>query len=42
MTIKVSKCVYKSDDYSVPVTDTPVCYPVAAFLEKTLSNQDEV
>lgn len=42
MTIKVSKCVYKSDDYSVPVTDTPVCYPVAAFLEKTLSNQDKV
>ena len=42
MTIKVSKCIYKSDDYSVPVADRPVSYPVAAFLEKTLSAEDDV
>lgn len=42
MTIKVSKCVYKSEDYSVPVTDRPVSYPVATFLEKTLSADDEI
>lgn len=42
MTIKVSKCVYKSEDYSVPVTNRPVSYPVAAFLEKTLSADDEI
>ena len=42
MTINVSKCIYKSEDYSVPVTDRPVSYPVAAFLEKTLSDEDEV
>lgn len=42
MTIKVSKCIYKSEDYSVPVTDRLVSYPVAAFLEKTLSAEDEV
>lgn len=42
MTIRVSKCVYKSEDYSVPVSNTPVSYPVAAFLEKTLTSEDEV
>ena len=42
MTIKVSKYIYKSEDYSVPVTGHPVSYPVAVFLEKTLSADDEI
>lgn len=42
MTIKVGKCIYKSDDHSVPTSQTPVCYPVSAFFEKTLSKEDEV
>ena len=42
MTTNVSKCIYKSDDQSIPTSQTPVCYPVSAFLEKTLSNQDEI
>lgn len=42
MTLKVSKCVYESDDCSVPVAQTSVYYPVSAFLQKTLSYQDEV
>lgn len=42
MTVKLSKCVYESEDFSVPVSNRAVSYPVAAFLEKTLTADDEV
>ena len=38
----VDKCVYTSEDYSIPVSETPVSYPVNAFFEKTLKTDDEV
>ena len=42
MKADVDKCVYTSEDYSLPVSDTPVSYPVNAFFEKTLKADDEV
>ena len=42
MKADVDKCVYTSEDYSLPVSDTPVSYPVNAFFEKTLKVDDEV
>lgn len=36
------KCIYTSEDFSLPVSDTPVTYPVNAFFEKTLKADDEV
>lgn len=42
MKSKIYKSVYKSDDFSVPVSDKEVLYPVSAFLEKTLTANDEV
>ena len=42
MKANTEKCVYVSDDLSVPVSNTPVKYPVNAFFEKTLKTDDEV
>lgn len=42
MTNSAAKCVYKSEDSSIPVSTTAVRLPVAAFLEKTLATGDEV
>lgn len=42
MKANVDKCVYTSEDFSIPVSDTPVTYPVNAFFEKTLKADDEV
>jgi len=42
MTVKAQKSVYRSENYSVPVSVREVCYPVSAFLEKTLTGDDEV
>lgn len=42
MKANADKCVYTSEDYSIPVSDTPVTYPVNAFFEKTLTSDDEV
>ena len=42
MKADVDKCVYTSEDYSLPVSETPVSYPVNAFFEKTLKTDDEV
>ena len=36
------KCVYKSSDLSLPTIDTPVYYPVNAFLGKTLKKDDDI
>lgn len=38
----VDLSVYKSDDLSLPVSDRAVRYPINAFLEKTLSPEDEI
>ena len=37
-----AKCVYKSSDLSLPTIDTPVYYPVNAFLGKTLKKDDDI
>ena len=42
MKANTEKCVYVSEDLSVPVSNTPVKYPVNAFFEKTLKTDDEV
>lgn len=42
MKANTEKCVYISEDLSVPVSSTPVIYPVNAFFEKTLKADDEV
>ena len=42
MSLNAQKCVYTSDDYSVPVSNTPVMFPVNAFFEKTLKPEDEI
>ena len=42
MKANTEKCVYESEDMSIPVSDTPVKYPVNAFFEKTLKSDDEV
>ena len=42
MKANAEKCVYVSDDLSLPVSNTPVKYPVNAFFEKTLKTDDEV
>lgn len=42
MTLKTSKCIYESDDFSIPVSKRSVNYPVSAFLEKTLTSEDEI
>ena len=36
------KTVYTCDDMSIPVSGTPVVYPVMGFLEETLTADDEV
>jgi len=38
----IKRDIYTSNDYSVPVAETPVKYPVNAFLEKTLVADDNV
>ena len=38
----VQKTVYTSNDSSIPVSDTPVVYPIMEFLEMTLGKEDEV
>ena len=35
-------CAYNGGDRSLPVSDSEVCYPVTAFLEKTLEAGDEL
>ena len=42
LSLNAQKCVYTSDDYSVPVSNTPVMFPVNAFFEKTLKPEDEI
>lgn len=42
MKTNTEKCVYTSEDFSVPVSSTPVVYPINAFLEKTLVKGDEI
>ena len=42
MSINAQKCVYTSEDYSVPVSNTAVMFPVNAFFEKTLCKDDEI
>jgi hypothetical protein len=42
MKSKIYKSVYKSDDFSVPVSDKEVLYPVSAFFEKKITANDEV
>lgn len=39
---KTDKCKYDSDDLSVPVSDREVVYPINAFLEKTMTAEDEL
>lgn len=36
------KTVYASDDKHIPVSETPVIYPVMAFLEKILKSDEEI
>lgn len=36
------KCVYQSDDLSLPSSNREVYYPINAYLEKTLAKYDEV
>ncbi len=38
----LEKCEYKSNDLSLPVSEKEVIYPITAFLEKTLSAEDEL
>ncbi len=40
--VSIKRDVYTSEDLSIPVAETPVKYPVNAFLEKTLSGEDAV
>ena len=42
MNAGAEKSVYKSEDKYLPVSETPVRYPVTAFLEKTLKEDDNV
>lgn len=39
---KTDHCVYKGSDHSLPTSDRAVIYPINAFLEKTLTAEDEV
>lgn len=39
---KTDRCVYKTTDLSLPVSGRGVVYPVSAFLEKTLNENDEI
>lgn len=39
---KVDRVLYSSDDKSLPVSDRKVRYPVCAFLEETVSPEDEL
>ena len=36
------KCHYKSSDLTLPTVDSPVLYPINAFLGKTISKDDEI
>lgn len=38
----VDRSVYFSDDLSVPASDRAVCYPICAFLEKTITKEDDI
>ena len=38
----LEKCIYISDDLSLPISGKAVSYPINAFLEKTLSAEDEL
>lgn len=42
MTNNTKKSIYRSDDFSIPASETEVCFPVCAFLEKTLTEKDEL
>lgn len=37
-----AKCVYKSQDLSLPTVDVPVYYPINALLGKTILKDDEI
>ena len=39
---KTDKCKYRTTDLSLPVSAREVVYPVSAFLEKTLTKDDEI
>ena len=39
---KTDKCKYRTTDLSLPVSAREVVYPVSAFLEKTLTQDDEI
>ncbi|MGN0441547.1 MAG: TM1812 family CRISPR-associated protein [Acutalibacteraceae bacterium] len=39
---KVDQVLYSSDDKSLPVSDRKVRYPICAFLEKTIKQEDEL
>ena len=39
---KTDKCKYRTTDLSLPVSAREVVYPVSAFLEKTLTMDDEI
>lgn len=34
--------IYSSTDRSLPVSDRKVSYPICAFLEKTMTSEDEL
>lgn len=42
MKANVDQVVYESNDLSLPVSERAVRYPVNAFLEKTISSEDEL
>lgn len=42
MTIEISKRKYESYDISLPASESEVYFPVSSFLEKTLSENDEL
>ena len=39
---RIDKVLYTSDDASLPVSDRMVRFPICAFLDETLSSDDEL
>lgn len=42
MTLNVKKSVYISSEKSLPASEQAVSFPILSFLEKTLTNKDEI